>query len=159
MPITLSNGSNLQAIENAIGTLIQANLGVPFTLGDYTKIVQGTPWVVVEHGRMASPTKNRNPNFEDYEWQIPIHVFFDYVNDAETHRLFTEYRVAIINLFIKHRQLDDGNAGTYPLGTAGQALDTKIISSPLPTYFDLDGKSYALMTLTMWVMERLYAHV
>jgi hypothetical protein len=152
---TLINGSNYPAIETAIGTIVQTALGVPFELGDYSKITNGTPMAVVEHGRLKSPVASRMPNMEDYFWDIPLHLFFDYTDDAEAHRLFSLYRPALINLFMQHRQLDDGNTSTYPPGLNGQAQDSKIISSPLPTYFDLDGKTYVLLTFVLWVWERL----
>lgn len=152
---TLINGSNYPAIERAIGNIIQANLGVPYELGDYSKITTGTPMAVVEHGRLKSPLAGRAPNIEDYFWELPVHLFFDYTSDAEAHTLFSAYRPALINLFMQHRQLDDGNTSTYPAGVNGQALDSKIISSPLPTYFDLDGRTYVLLTNVLWVWERL----
>lgn len=152
---TLINGSNYPAIEKAIGNIIQAQTSIPYELGDYTKITQSTPMVVIEHGRMKSPVANRSANIEDYFWDIPFHLFFDYTSDAEAHTLFSAYRPTLINLFMQHRQLDDGNTATYPPGINGQAQDSKIISSPLPSYFDLDGKTYVLLTNVLWVCERL----
>lgn len=152
---TLLNGSNYPAIEQAIGGIVQATLGVPYELGDYSKITTATPMLVVEHGRMKSPVASRAANIEDYYWEFPLHLFFDYTSDAEAHRLFSAYRPALINLFMQHRQLDDGNTGTYPPGTNGQAQDSKLISAPLPSYFDLDGRTYVDLIMVLWVWERL----
>lgn len=155
MPSKSYQPTNYQAIELAIGTLITNTLGVPVFYGDFSKLVEQTPMCVIEHGELRSPLANRKPNFEDLEWHFLVHVFFDYTSDVEAHRLYTEYRTAIWNLFVQHRQLDDGNTSTYAPGIAGQTLDSKIIRSPLPMYILADGRDYVLSSYELWVLERL----
>lgn len=146
--------SNYVAIEQAVGNLIQANMGLPVEMGDFSKLVETTPCAVITSGAMRSPLMDRRPNYERFEYEICIHLFFDYTSDVEAHQLFREYRVALINLFMAHRRLDDGNT-PYPAGLQGQCLDSQITNATEPSYFELDGKTYAACKYTLWTVEQL----
>lgn len=146
--------SNYVAIERAVGNLITANLGIPAELGDFAKLTETTPCAVITSGQLAAPFHDRYPQIERLEWEICVHLFFDYTNDVEAHQLFSEYRVALLQLFMGHRTLDDGHT-PYPAGRSGQALDSKILKASEPVYFEIDGKWYVGCKYTLWVLEQL----
>jgi hypothetical protein len=148
--------SNYEGIERAIANIMMAKwVGMPVELGDFTKITLGTPCGVIAHGTLNSPFSDRNPQFEWLHWTIPIHIFFDYTNDAEAHELFRSFRIDIIKLFQGNRYLDDG-IQSRPAGYQGQAIDCKIMRSPRPMYITMDGKTYLMASYELWVAEKVY---
>lgn len=146
--------SNYPNIELAVANLITNNLSLPTSAGDFMKVVEGTPLVVIRHGSLKSGLRDRTTNFERYEWTFCLDLVVDYTNDAEAHELLRTYRPALVNLFMQHRKLDDGNT-PYPQGQTGQCLDSKIISATKPGYLEIDGKDYAMVEYELWTVEQL----
>lgn len=147
--------SNYVAIEKAVANLITANMGLPCELGDFSKLTQSTPMAVIESGRMKAATSERYPNFQRLNWEICIHIFFDYTSDTEAHQLFSLYRVQLVQLFMQHRYLDDGNP--VPAGYLGQAIDSNLTDATEPQYFEIEGKFYVGCKYTLWAAEQLKA--
>lgn len=151
-----AQSSNYKAIERALANIMSQQWpGIPVELGDFTKITQGTPCVVISHAELRSPLTDRNPQFEWLNWVIPIHIFFDYTNDAEAHELFRAYRVDFLRLMQTHRFLDDGIQPPPP-GQQGQAIDCKVLRGQRPAYFTMDGKTYVQSAYELWVLEKVY---
>jgi hypothetical protein len=156
MPIGVPSAqkSNYVKIESAVANLITANLGITCELGDFSKLTEATPLMVIRHGDYYGPLTDRRPNIERMEWTLCLDLMFDYTSDAEAHALYRAYRVDLVNLFMLHRWLDDGNT-PYPAGLNGQCLDSKIVGGKRPQYPTIDGKTYVMAEYDLWVAEQL----
>lgn len=152
------NKTNYQNITLALGKLLTLYTGAPVEYGDFSKFTQASPSFVIQHARLKSPPQDRHPNYEDYNWTFPVHMFFDYQSDAEAHALIDQYRVTITQALAEYPLLDLGGIGPYPPGQSGHAKDSKLVAATLTGYFELDHKPYALSTYEVWVQERVLAN-
>lgn len=151
---TLVRPSNYDKIELAVASIWSSGIGIEVDVGDYSKLIDAVPRGVVGHAQLHSPLEERHPQHEWLHWLFPLHFFALYESDAEAHALARAYRRDILNLFVQHRHLDDGNL-PYPSGYTGQAWDSHLINSTMPQYFQLDGRDYLMITSELEVTERV----
>jgi|SRR5579859_4593760 len=146
--------SNYANIELAVANLITNNLGIETSAGDFMKVQDATPLAVIRHGSYRGPLTDRMPNFERIEWTLCIDLVFDYTSDADAHNLMRLYRQQLLDLFLAHRPLDDGNT-PYPTGLRGQCLDSKLVSGTKPMYIEIGGKDFVMVEYELWAVEQL----